>query len=231
MITDEELASLLDPSLISQHPTPGELASYFRTRTSVPWKTDLRSVGDPADGGHDQGYADAIVRGEFNEQNIPHTFPNAEVDWHYNPTRIDMDLPINNEWQWQLGRMSYWPNLGRTYRATRDETYAETFVNHLRSWAEQCVRPDDSGNYAESPWRTIESGIRMARSWPDTYHLFLDSPTFTDEDILLFLKVCVEHGHHLRTHHKPRGNWLTMKMAGLYTIGAAFPELKELAAW
>ena len=132
---------------------------------------------------------------------------------------------------WAEIRMSFWPNLGRTYQATHDEQYAVTFAKHLRSWSEQCPRPADSGNVPESCWRTIESGIRMARSWPETYHLFLDSPSFTDSDILLYLKLCIEHGRHLRTHHRERGNWLAMEMAGLYTIGAVFPELREAAAW
>jgi hypothetical protein len=222
-MTDDELFDLLSPDLVKEHETAAKLAAYFRSRTSVPWHAESDE--------HDQAKADATVHGEMNEQNIAHTFAGGDIDWFYNPTREDNDLPINNEWQWQLNRMSYWPNLGRTYRATHDEQYAVTFVNHLRSWTEQCPRPADSGNVPESCWRTIESGIRMARSWPDTYHLFLDSPSFTDSDILLYQKLCIEHGRHLRTNHRERGNWLAMEMAGLYTIGAVFPELKEAKAW
>lgn len=223
-MTHQALIDLVDTNAAGIDPTPSALAAYLRSRPVPP------TFGDTADG-FDREAADRTVRGEFNEQNIPHTFPNGKVDWFYNITRERDDLPVNNEWQWQLNRMSYWPNLGRTYRATRDETYARAFVDHLRSWAEQCPRPDDNGNYVESCWRTIESGIRMARSWPDTYHLFLDSPTFTDDDILLYLWLCVEHGCHLRTNHRKRGNWLAMEMAGLYTIGAVFPMLKDAEAW
>lgn len=223
-MTDQELLDQIDLEAIGIEPGTEALAAYLRSRPAYPTFGD--SVPD-----HDREAADRIVRGEMNEQNIPYTFPDGNIDWFYNITRERDDLPINNEWQWQLNRMSYWPNLGRTYQATKDETYARTFVNHIRSWADQCPRPDDSGNDAESCWRTIESGIRMARSWPDTYHLFLDSPTFTDGDILLFLKLCIEHGRHLREHHRERGNWLAMEMAGLYTIGAVFPLLKEAESW
>ena len=223
-MTDQDLQSQINFDTLGIPPSLAAFADHLRNRGP------LSTFGDKHDS-HDQDAADATVRGDVNEQNIPYTFPEGKIDWHFNLTRQDNDYPINNEWQWQLNRMSYWPNLGRTYQATRNETYAQTFVDHLRSWADQCPRPEDKGNYAESCWRTIESGIRMARSWPDTYHLFLDSPTFTDDDILLYVKLCVEHGLHLRANHRERGNWLAMEMAGLYTIGAVFPELKEAAAW
>ena len=223
-MTDQELFDHIDPVAIDIHLARNELASYLRTH-----KTFDPSGGVTSD--YDRKFADQLIRGEVNEQNIPHTFADGRIDWFYNPTREDPNLPINNEWQWQLNRMSYWPNLGRAYRATGNEKYAQAFVAHLRSWAEQCPRPDDHGNYAQSPWRTIESGIRMARNWPDTYTLFVDSPSLTDDDVLLFLKLCIEHGKHLRANHRERGNWLTMEMAGLYTIGAVFPELKDARSW
>jgi hypothetical protein len=223
-MTDEALLDLIDFKALSIEPTVDALAAHLRSRAAHP------TFGDRVPE-HNQEAADRTVRGEVDEQNIPYTFPDGKIDWFYNITKEDNDLPENREWQWQLNRMSYWPNLGRTYQATGDETYAQTFVDHLRSWEEQCPRPEDNGNYADSCWRTIESGIRMARSWPDTYHLFLDSPTFSDADILRYLCICIEHGKHLRTNHRERGNWLAMEMAGLYTIGAVFPELKEAGAW
>ena len=205
------------------------LAAYLRVRTSVPWSFDPHHMDLNTNCNLDA--ANDIVNGQFEEQTVPHTFPDGQVDWLYNPTRERDDLPVNNEWQWQLNRMSFWPNLGRAYWASGDETYARTFADHLRTWAQQCPRPEDSGNYATSAWRTIESGIRMRGSWPDAYHRFLRSPSFTDDDIVLYLGICIEHARHLRRHHRKGNNWLTMEMAGLYTVGAVFPELKDASAW
>lgn len=205
------------------------MADYLRHRTSVPWRFDPHNIDRKV--GHNKSYADGTVAGEVRVIGVPYTFENGDIDWFYNPTlEEDNDLPNDNEWQWQLGRMGYWSNLGRTYWATGDELYAQTFVKHLRSWTKQCPRSHDSGNYASSAWRTIECGIRMGGSWPDAYHRFLHSPSFTDEDIILYLKSCTEQAQHLR-EHPTTGNWLTMEMSGLYNVGAVFPELKEAAEW
>jgi len=205
------------------------LAGYFRGRTSVPWEAGSRVQAGDGPSGLDA--ADRIVAGVMDQQTTVHTFPGGRIDWLYNPTRERDDLAVNNEWQWQLNRMGFWRVLGRAYGETGDEKYAGAFADHLRSWAQQCPRPDDSGNYATSAWRTIESGIRMAGSWPDAYHCFLQSPSLTDDDICLYLWLCLEHGRHLRKHHRTGNNWLTMEMAGLYTIGAVFPELNDAQVW
>ena len=204
------------------------LADYLRNRTSVPWRFDPHHID--RDIRYSKEAADQTVSGKMRVISIWHTFPNGDVDWFYNPTIEKDDLPVNNEWQWQLGRMGYWRTLGSAYWGTGDEIYARTFVKHLRSWVQQCPRPEDSGNYAGSPWRTIECGIRMGGSWPDAYHRFLHSPSFTDADILLYLKSCTEQAQHLRKN-PTSGNWLTMEMSGLYTVGALFPELKEASEW
>lgn len=205
-------------------------AGHLRGRAHVPWATHLR-LPHSADAERKVEAADRIVRGEIEQQAIDHTFEDGDLDWFYNPTRVRDDLAVNNEWQWQLNRMGFWVVLGAAYEITGDELYAQAWVKQVRSWAAQCPRPDDHGNYAESAWRTIESGIRMAGSWPRAFRYFLQSPSFTDSDVVLYTKLCIEHAIHLRKHHRPAGNWLTMEMAGLYSVGAIFPEFKDAAAW
>jgi len=124
------------------------LADYLRNRTSVPWGFDPHNIDRSIR--YSKPYADQTVAGEVQVIGVPYVFPNGDIDWFYNPTKVRDDLPDDNEWQWQLGRMGYWGNLGRTYWGTGDELYAQTFVKHLRSWTKQCPRPDDSGNYANS---------------------------------------------------------------------------------
>jgi hypothetical protein len=205
-----------------------DLAAYFRARTSVPWTFDPHHIDRNAR--YSKEAAEDTVAGRVSVINVPYEFPNGEIDWFYNPTIARDDLPRNYEWQWQLGRMGYWGNLGRAYWGTGDERYAQAFVRQLRSWARHCIRPDDSGNGAGSAWRTIECGIRMGYSWPEAWHRFLLSPSFTDADMALYLKVTYEHALHLIAH-RTTGNWLTMEMSGLYTIGAVFPEFRDAAEW
>jgi len=204
------------------------LAAYLRGRTSVRWWFDPHKVERGIR--HNKAAADHAVAGKVRVVSIWHTFPDGEINWLYNPTIERKELAVDHEWQWQLGRMHFWRELGRTYWATADEAYARAFVRQLRSWAAQCPRPGHSGNRAGSAWRTIECGIRMGGSWPEAYHRFLRSPSFTDDDVLLYLAACIEHGRHLR-QHPTSGNWLTMEMSGLYNVGAVFPELKEAKGW
>ncbi|HJN14376.1 MAG TPA: heparinase II/III family protein, partial [Armatimonadota bacterium] len=224
-LTDEQLLEALDltlPGLEAARDAAdagdvakakSELAAYLRARTSAAWWFDPHEVDTGIR--HNRDAADKTVRGEIRQIAIWHEFPGGKIDWFLNPTRVRDEIPFNPEWQWQCGRMGYWYELGRTYWATGEDVYAETFVDHLRSWVRDCPRPDSAGNTAGSAWRTIECGIRMGGSWPDAYHRFLHSPVFTDDDIILYLRSCIEHAEHLR-RHPTGGNWLTMEMSGLY---------------
>ena len=200
------------------------LATHLRARRSVPWRYNPHEIDRSIS--HNAERADDAARGRVRVSYIWHEFPDAKIDWFYNPTIERDDLPRNHEWLWQLGRMGFWNDLGRAYWATGDEKYAWAFVDQLRGWTRQCPRTHDSGNYAGSAWRTIECGIRMGGSWPEAYHRFLTSPSFTDDDIVLYLKSCLEQARHLRGN-PTSGNWLTMEMSGLYAVGALFPELDE----
>jgi hypothetical protein len=235
-LTDEELLAALNTGHAGIEAVRGAvnggdistaktaLAAYLRSRDAVPWRFDPREID--RDISHNVERADDAARGRVRVSYIWHEFPDGKVDWFYNPTVERDDLPRNHEWLWQLGRMAFWNDLGRAYWATGDEKYAQAFVEQLRGWTRQCPRTRDSGNYAGSAWRTIECGIRMGGSWPEAYHRFLMSPSFTDDDIVLYLKSCLEQARHLR-EHPTSGNWLTMEMSGLYAVGALFPELDE----
>ncbi|MDF2439764.1 MAG: hypothetical protein JWN98_748, partial [Abditibacteriota bacterium] len=174
--------------------------------------------------------AEDAVRAHISVVTIGHTFPNGDIDWFYNATTARADLPDNNEWQWQLNRMSFWGELGRAYWNANDEKYAQAWVKQLRSWIINCPRPDKVNNGANSAWRTIECGIRMSGSWNEAFHRFLPSPSFTTEDKVLYMKSCLEHARYL-SRFPSTGNWLTMEMSGLYSAASVFPEWKEAAAW
>jgi len=241
-LTDAELFDALDldlPELAAvkravalTNPTDCRkaLAAYLRGRKRVTWWFDPHRPDRT--GGFSKSAADAAAEGTVTVCSIRHTFPGGEIDWFFNSTGKGTPYPHDNEWQWQLGRMHFWPHLGAAYSATGDEEYARAFVRQLRSWVTHCPRPrKGSGNVANSAWRTIECGIRMNSTWPEAYHRFLASPSFTDDAIVLFLKSCLEQARHLRTHRRSGGNWLTMEMAGMFTVGCVFPELREARAF
>ncbi len=204
-------------------------ASYLRQRTNVTWtvkpaaetEPDLKVANDAVAGTLQGGYVQ-----------ISHTFPDGKVDWFYDPTGTGPENPKNNEWQWQLNRMMFWDALGDAYAVTKDEKYARTFAEHLRSWTAQCLVPNAMQVQAGSAWRPIEAGIRMANAWPAAYQRFLQSPSVTDADLVTYAHSVLDHGRYLRKFAaKEDGNHLTMGMSGLYSAGAFFPEFKESADW
>jgi hypothetical protein len=205
------------------------LADYFRQRTSVPWKFDPHKK-DPTLR-FNQKAADNGVDGRFQLGGvlISHLFPSGRIDWFYNPT-ANGKVPFNPEWQWGLCRMPFWNDMATAYRATGDERYPRAWVRQLRSFCAQCPPPAQMNNGVGSAWRTIEAGIRMSTSWPTAYFGFLLSPSVSDRDLLLCVYECRAHALYL-TKCNTSGNWLTMEMNGLYTVGAVFPEFREAAAW
>ena len=175
--------------------------------------------------------AQDAVKQRFTVVGIPHTFQ-GEVDWYFNPTTTpDSEHPRDNEWTWQLNRHSAFSSLSRAYRATGDEIYAQKFATLLESWIRDCPVPEKGAwQGPESPWRTIECGIRTAGTWATAFTTFRASPSVSDRLLLDWLKSWIEHGRYLNAHPTGR-NWLTMEMNGLYHVGTLIPYAKEAQGW
>jgi len=192
-----------------------ELATYFRTREGKHWWFDPHQVDrNVAYGAKCLAMAQQIAdrTGGFDESRW---LPNGELDWLGNASHAN----------W--GRMYFWESLGRAYWHSGEEHPAATmWVKLLRSWVKQCPPLSDPGY-----WATMTVGIHMRTGWPHAFNYFLLSPTFTADDMALFLKSTIEQTRHLRANHSQTSNWLTFEMAGLYASGVLYPELKEAADW
>ena len=205
------------------------LAAYLRARTNVTWTFDPHAVTTNVS--YSKSSADQTTNGHVIVGSIPYTFPGGDIDWFYNITKdTNYSYASDNEWQWQLNRMQFWPNLGSTYWGAGNDAYTAAWVRQLRDWLGSCPVPSSQQNGAGSCWRTIECGIRMGGPWPDTYHRFLLSPSFTDPDVCDHLKSCIEHARYL-SNYCTIGNWLAMEMSGLYTVAALYPEMNEATSW
>ncbi len=204
-----------------------ELCAYFRARTEPAWFFDPHHVDTSV--WYDEQRALDAVAGTFTIVGYEYTFPGGVIDWSYNPT-LDAPVADNNEWTWQVGRMSFWNDLGRAYWATGDSTYAQAWADQLASFVTTRRVPNVAANGAGSSWRTIDTGIRASGSWSDAWHRFLSAPEFDDDHMILMLKSFYEHGAYLR-QFQTSGNWLTHELDGLYTVGALFPEFVDAAEW
>lgn len=202
------------------------LLDYMRARRSVKYFVNWWDRPAQTTPGYDTSKADDICR---------HIFHGGIADW-YPPydlgPRIDWAAsPYNDrEWFWGINRHQHWSILGRAYWATGDEKYATEFVAQLVDWVRTRPVVTDGKHNSSASWRTIEAGIRMSGSWPESYQLFLTSPSFTPEANLLYLMSTVDHARHLAAN-PTGGNWLTMEMNGLLHVGVLFPEFKQSAEW
>jgi hypothetical protein len=206
-------------------------ASYLRNRKTVHWMENPDGSGQvPLHFRKEIANAAANGRVQGGMVDLVHSFPNGEIDWHYNATAHTQFSAHNVEWQWQLNRMSFWDDLAGAYTATGDEKYAQAFVRQMRSWVFQCPVPNHADNVAGSAWRTIDAGIRMGGSWPDAYFAFVRSSSMSDDDLIAMAASFLDHGRYLRACHT-RFNWFTFEMSGLYAVGSVFPEFKEATDW
>ena len=206
------------------------LTNYLRTRTNVNWYFDPRQVTNTV--GYSLSSANNTVIGNVSVVGISYTFANSNIDWLYNVTLdTNYNYTDNSEWQWQLNRMVFWPNLGDTYWGTGNELYPQTWVVQMEDWFNQCPVPATKQNGVGSPWRTLEAGIRMTDIWPNTFFRCLTSPSFGSESVVHYLKSCVEHARYLKLYPTASGNWVTTEQMGLFTVGSLFPELNESTNW
>ncbi len=200
-----------------------ELLTYFRQRKTVlhPVDKNLKSsaLGNCASK-KDIETADNAIKHIFVGQSAyPPYFCGNNINWNTRP------VP-DNEWVWQLNRMSFWNAMAQAYWHTGDEKYAQEWCNQLVDWT--IKNPNDNNhNYA---WRSIEAGIR-GHNWTTLFQYFLDSPHFTPEVMVAFLNSCFDHADYLMTKYSTKSNWGLMEAEGMAFIAMSFPEFNDSGKW
>lgn len=201
-------------------------ATHVRTRGGFSWgepdvakKYDRQVAKDARSGKVTGGYVPLL-----------YAFPEGRIDWNFNATDHIPGQSHNNEWQWQLNRMMFWPAMAAAYGETKDDAYVAAFGQQLRSWVEQCPLPASPQNVPGSTWRTIEVGIRLGQTWFPAFLGMVESSKLDDADILTFTRSVIEQARYLR-QNQTTVNWLLMEMNGLAAAGFYFPELKESPEW
>ncbi len=199
------------------------LLEYYRARTDVKHELDRFSkaekLGDFATEKDMKVADDALNHIFVGQPAYPSYFCGEDIDWSLRP------LP-DNEWVWQLNRMSFWQAMGKAYWHTGDTKYAREWCNQIVDWVKKNPR-DEAHAYA---WRSIEAGIR-GNGWTRLFQYFLDAPHFTPEVLTYFLNSLYDHASFLMTKYSSGSNWALMEAEGMAFIAITFPEFKDSDVW
>lgn len=197
------------------------LLKYYQSRTSVkhPVERELQEDRRSVSSGDLQMADNALKHIFVGQSAYPPYFCGDDINWGTRP------VP-DNEWVWQLNRMSFWGAMARVYRQTGDEKYAREWCSQLVDWTRK--NPNDADH--KHAWRSIEAGIR-GHSWTSHYHYFIGSPHFTPEVLVAFLNSCYDHAEYLMTVYRSKSNWGLMEAEGMAFIAMTFPEFKDSKKW
>jgi len=208
------------------------LAEHFRTRTEPKWFISVGEEIDSFDGDEAEDAMRHRIHGhQFGEQ----------IDWLANPTAAP-DREFNKEWTMSLVRMDWWVTLGRAWRATGEERYAEEVARQFLGFRERYPIPVERTRglsshplkYAVPEWRTLEMGVRLHGTWLNAFYLCLDSEAFDAHVVCEFLKSFIEMARHLLAFSslaEMSSNWLTNETRALYDAGVLFPEFTDAEEW
>jgi len=167
--------------------------------------------------------ADKAIAGIMCELNIEWTFPGGDIDFLFNPTKIQG--PVNHEWLWVLNRHFYWRNMARTYTATGEKKYAVAFEKQLLKWIAQTYIPK-FWNGPGSAWRTLECGVRLLGTWQVAFQAFRKSEDVSDVALLLMIASMYRQCLHLIANPMYE-NWIIVETNGVYTFSSLFPEFSD----
>lgn len=250
---DAEFSRLMDASGGGEVPAleAPALLSEFRARTSPQFFASCNDLSAtaaefrrrwPEAEAQLLARADRAAAGRFDLLGHPDLDFGYPVDWLLNPVsgrreplahwstieEVESGEAGDKKVVWELNRHQHFVTLGRAYRATGDERYADAFVGQLTSWAE--ANPPKLGpNWVSS----LEVAFR-AISWLWALELFRDSPRLTPEVFLLALKLLYLHARHIETYlstYSSPNTHLTGEALGLYYLGLLLPRVARASRW
>lgn len=148
----------------------------------------------------------------------------------------------DNEFLWQLNRMTHWQDLLEAYSLTKEEKYAKKVIDEMLNWIEVMDIQDNLCDYPLSyfsecnPQRALELGIRNYKTWPLVLEHLGNTEYFTEGILEKYLEVVYKQIKALRRVSpelwpKADHNHFLMECLGILTTALYFPELKEAEEW
>ncbi|WP_313133567.1 alginate lyase family protein [Anaerocolumna sp.] len=152
---------------------------------------------------------------EMERTNKPVTFK-GNVEWDC--------IPFGDpEWTFALNRHTCFVNLAKAWNCTKNEKYAEKFMELSKDWMERVPLNEKS---KQNTWRSIEAGIRC-ENWLKSMMLFADCSKIPENFWDEFEKVLFLHGEYLMSvngvFHR-LSNWGILQNHGLLLAGIYFEK-------
>lgn len=149
-----------------------------------------------------------------------------------------------NEYVWQLNRMYHWESMLQAYTITGEAKYAQKIVQELEDWIINCPRPSLAKNLEEAKenylkvnmWRSLETGIRMFKSWPLILEHLMCTEFMTPELLEKYAISIYEHCEVLEEVcpillPNADHNFYIMQNLGLLCATTMFPEFNKSEQW
>lgn len=213
-----------------------ELLTYYRSRTGI--STPDLDLNHLSLSKRERKWADEALEHTFyvHDGYQPSFNYGKDIDWRYWPVK-------DNELRWQLHRHKWFTPMGKAYRLTKDEKYAEEWALQFADWIRKnplveipkdlYEMQDEATGEAENvrfAWRPLEASHRLADQI-NQFVLFLPSPAFTPEFFTQFLANYHKHALHVMRNYSAQGNHLLFEAQRVLYAGAFFPEFKDAAEW
>lgn len=223
--------------------------SYYRDRSNVvnP-NVDLANTSVTA---AEQSYADQALKEngyrfyvngflEDAANYIPYSFMTDDggIDWMYMPTSS-----TQQELRYQLQRHQWMLPQAKAYYLSKNEKYAENWMEVFSDWFEQNPKPEVDLDYTVYPdnqaaeyrragwtWRPLDVAARVIDEC-SIWEYYKESSTITSTFFLKFLYYFAQQADHIMANYSADSNHLITQAQSVAFAGVLMPELKNASAW
>ena len=219
-----------------------ELLEYYRNRTSVinpniqlmntPITASELNIADQAleNRFYVRGFAERVEDGK----EIYYSFTkDNKIDWSFIPSKV-----TDQEFKYQIHRHQWMLPQAKAYRTSRDEKYAESWINVYSDWLktfpyeEGTTFPEEGGkeNDVDYQWKGLQVAERVI-SQIDIMTYFIQSKNFTPEWLSVFLTAFAKEVECIRLNYYKEGNILVTQAQAVAMAGILMPEFKNANEW
>ena len=229
------------------------LLDYYRSRNVSNPNVDVittvvsdgeQRIADQALGNGKDGYRFCVAKytesGTYNTADAVYwSVENSDGTINWSPEEPE---GTGREYSYQLHRWQWMEAQAKTYWASRNETYIQSWIEVFNSWLTAFPCPNaaldewkvDDINYANKniyQWQGLQTASRVL-VMVNILPYYIQSGNFTPELLTTFLNSLAEHVEMVRmNYYKEEGNILITQSQAVASAGILMPEFKNATDW